>query len=82
MGIFVALSDESVQKSGLLNDKILCPQVDAFTAERFRGNPAAVCILDEVSHANVDDSTKSKIAAEMNLSETAFVEPSPSGEKG
>ncbi|CAL8464123.1 g3658 [Coccomyxa elongata] len=57
-------------------------QVDAFTAERFRGNPAAVCILDGVSHANVDDSIKSKIAAEMNLSETAFVEPSPSGEKG
>ncbi|BDA49247.1 Phenazine biosynthesis-like domain-containing protein 1 [Coccomyxa sp. Obi] len=57
-------------------------QVDAFTAERFRGNPAAVCILNDASHAHVDDLTKSKIAAEMNLSETAFLEPSASGEIG
>ena len=35
------------------------------------GNPAAVCLLqDEIS-----DELKQKIAAEMNLSETAFVQP-------
>jgi predicted PhzF superfamily epimerase YddE/YHI9 len=43
--------------------------VDAFTSEPFRGNPAAVCILD----APVDDDWMQSVAAEMNLSETAFV---------
>lgn len=35
------------------------------------GNPAAVCLLadDKV----MDDDTRQKVAAEMNLSETAFV---------
>lgn len=44
--------------------------VDAFTHERFRGNPAAVCVLGEPT----DDGWKQLVAAEMNLSETAFVE--------
>ena len=35
------------------------------------GNPAAVCLLKE----DLDDVMKQKIAAEMNLSETAFVVP-------
>ena len=35
------------------------------------GNPAAVCLLKE----DLDDAMKQKIAAEMNLSETAFVVP-------
>jgi PhzF family phenazine biosynthesis protein len=43
--------------------------VDAFTDEPFRGNPAAVCLLD----APLDDDRMLAIAAEMNLSETAFV---------
>lgn len=46
-------------------------QVDAFTDEPFRGNPAAVCILEE----ELDDGTLQAIAAENNLSETAFVRP-------
>lgn len=46
-------------------------QVDAFTAEPFRGNPAAVCLLD----APLPDRVMQAIAAEMNLSETAFVQP-------
>ncbi|HSJ31414.1 MAG TPA: PhzF family phenazine biosynthesis protein [Longimicrobiales bacterium] len=45
-------------------------QVDAFTAEAFRGNPAAVCILD----APRDDDWMAAVAREMNLSETAFLE--------
>lgn len=49
-------------------------QVDAFTTKRFSGNPAAVCILD---HAIADDIMQ-QIAAEMNLSETAFVRRLPS----
>ena len=44
-------------------------QVDAFTSEPFRGNPAAVCILDKVRTAEWMQS----LAAEMNLSETAFL---------
>ncbi len=44
-------------------------QVDAFTAEPFKGNPAAVCLLDEPR----DNAWMQAVAAEMNLSETAFL---------
>ncbi|MEM6777481.1 MAG: PhzF family phenazine biosynthesis protein [Planctomycetota bacterium] len=44
-------------------------QVDAFADRPFSGNPAAVCILDEFR----SDQQLQEIAAEMNLSETAFV---------
>jgi PhzF family phenazine biosynthesis protein len=43
-------------------------QVDAFTKEVFKGNPAAVCPLTEWLPAE----TMQKIALENNLSETAF----------
>ena len=43
-------------------------QVDAFTDELFAGNPAAVCPLEQWISADV----MQKIAAENNLSETAF----------
>ncbi len=43
-------------------------QVDAFTDRRFAGNPAAVCVLDEPA----DPRWMQDVAAEMNLSETAF----------
>jgi predicted PhzF superfamily epimerase YddE/YHI9 len=43
-------------------------QLDAFAADRFRGNPAAVCPLEEW----LDDATLQAIAAENNLAETAF----------
>jgi len=42
--------------------------VDAFTDRVFGGNPAAVCPLKEW----IDDATMQSIAAENNLSETAF----------
>jgi PhzF family phenazine biosynthesis protein len=44
-------------------------QVDAFTSNVFSGNPAAVCLLD----AWIDDRLLQSIAAENNLSETAFL---------
>ena len=50
-------------------------QVDAFTSVPFRGNPAAVCLLEE----SLPDDTLLAIAAEMNLSETAFVRPLTDG---
>ena len=43
--------------------------VDAFASKPFAGNPAAVAIVDEFP----SDETCKLIAAEMNLSETAFV---------
>jgi len=49
--------------------------VDAFSAEPFRGNPAAVCFLDEPR----PDAWMQRVAAEMNLSETAFLLPQPDG---
>jgi PhzF family phenazine biosynthesis protein len=49
--------------------KIKIFQVDAFTSELFKGNPAAVCLLDHW----LDDTLMQSIAAENNLSETAFV---------
>nr|BAB31348.1 unnamed protein product [Mus musculus] len=42
---------------------------DAFTATLFRGNPAAVCLLERT----LDEDAHQDIAREMNLSETAFV---------
>uniref|UniRef100_A0A7I4YIX2 Phenazine biosynthesis-like domain-containing protein n=1 Tax=Haemonchus contortus TaxID=6289 RepID=A0A7I4YIX2_HAECO len=45
--------------------------VDAFTAERFTGNQAAVCLIPRV----LRDGEYQKIAAEFNLSETAFPIP-------
>ena len=44
-------------------------QVDAFTLGPFSGNPAAVCPLDTW----LADDTMQNIAAENNLSETAFI---------
>lgn len=43
--------------------------VDAFTEKVFHGNPAAICILDKW----VDEKLMMNIAAENNLSETAFI---------
>lgn len=50
-------------------------QVDAFTDRPFRGNPAAVCVLDRPAGADWMQS----VATEMNLSETAFVCPEVDG---
>ena len=44
-------------------------QIDSFTKEKYKGNPAAVCIVEE----DLSETTMQQIAGEMNLSETAFV---------
>jgi PhzF family phenazine biosynthesis protein len=44
-------------------------QIDAFTSERFKGNPAAVMVLPEFPN----DATMQAISAENNLAETAFL---------
>lgn len=55
--------------------EITCLQVDAFTDRPFAGNPAAVCLLEEER----DEPWMQAAAAEMNLSETAFVRPLEEG---
>src|SRR5437764_10383927 len=45
--------------------------IDAFTTRLFAGNPAAVMLMDRFPEATV----LQKIAAENNLSETAFLVP-------
>ena len=55
--------------------KIPIYQVDAFTSKVFSGNPAAVCILDKW----VDDEILQAIAAENNLSETAYLVQNENG---
>jgi PhzF family phenazine biosynthesis protein len=50
-------------------------QVDAFTDQPFRGNPAAVCVLD----GPAGPAWMQAVAAEMNLSETAFLWPEEDG---
>lgn len=50
--------------------------VDAFTDRAFRGNPAAVCTLDGPAPGH----WMQDVAAELNLSETAFVVPRADGD--
>ncbi len=50
-------------------------QVDAFTDQPFKGNPAAVCLLDKKAKV----SWMKAVAREMNLSETAFLSPGRGG---
>jgi PhzF family phenazine biosynthesis protein len=49
--------------------------IDAFTDRPFRGNPAAVCLLDRERDAGWMQS----VGAEMNLAETAFLLARPDG---
>lgn len=49
--------------------------VDAFTDRPYSGNPAAVCILSKPA----DETWMKSLAAEMNLSETAFLHPIEGG---
>lgn len=51
--------------------------VDAFTHRPFAGNPAAVCLLDGPGDAD----WMQRVAAEMNLSETAFLHPEADGHR-
>ncbi|MHC4939089.1 MAG: PhzF family phenazine biosynthesis protein [Planctomycetota bacterium] len=50
-------------------------QIDAFADRPFTGNPAAVCLLEHAA----DEAWMQAVAAEMNLSETAFAVPRADG---
>lgn len=47
--------------------------VDAFAESAFKGNPAAVCFLDD-DHER-DDAWLQSLATEFNISETCFLTP-------
>ncbi len=49
--------------------------VDAFASQPFTGNPAAVCYTPEPLETDLMQA----IAGELNLSETAFIHPTPNG---
>ncbi len=55
--------------------KIPFYQVDAFSSKLFGGNPAAVCIMESW----LPDNVLQAVAAENNLSETAFLVPKSKG---
>lgn len=46
-------------------------QVDSFTSESFKGNPAGVCITEKP----LDEKLMQNLAMEMNIAETAFIYP-------
>jgi PhzF family phenazine biosynthesis protein len=50
-------------------------QIDAFTSEPFKGNSAAVCLLDRPG----EPGWMQKVAMEMNLAATAFIVPRADG---
>jgi len=58
-------------------DRVHIPlfHVNAFTEQSFLGNPAAVCFLDSW----LDEDRLRKVAAENNLSATAFLVPARAG---
>ena len=58
-----------------MSGKIEMYHVDAFTERPFTGNPTAVCLLNKFPA----DQWMQSMAAEMNLSETAFVCPADHG---
>jgi PhzF family phenazine biosynthesis protein len=53
--------------------------IDAFTDRPFAGNPAAVCLLDDAPDSP-DATWMQSVAAEMNLSETAFLRRAANGQ--
>jgi PhzF family phenazine biosynthesis protein len=53
----------------------LITQIDAFTSKPFAGNPAGVCLMEKAA----DERWMQNVAAEMNLSETAFLYPHERG---
>ncbi len=65
--IHIKDDEKSVINQGKAQMKMY--QVDAFTKQLFKGNPAAVIVLDHW----LDEAAMQNIALENNLSETAFV---------
>src|SRR5262249_22088486 len=67
VGSAIAVGTALYARSSAMKQTIY--QVDAFTDEPFHGNPAGVCLLER----SVNERFMQQVAAEMNLSETAFL---------
>ena len=52
------------------SELVLCVQVDAFTDSAFKGNPAAVCFLEDDQR---DEKWLQLVAAEFNISTTCYL---------
>ena len=61
-----------ISLAGGLTSSPWSSQVDAFTAGPFKGNPAAVCLLEDAAKA-ADERWMQSVASEFNLSQTAFL---------
>ncbi len=70
---YLAFIGKSVCPETVMSQTIIV--VDAFTDKPFAGNPAAVCVLE----GPADETWMKQVAAEMNLSETAFLHPEADG---
>jgi PhzF family phenazine biosynthesis protein len=55
----------------LVNNADVITQVDAFTELAFKGNPAAVCLLEQEK----DDEWLQALAAEFNINVTCYLIP-------
>lgn len=53
--------------------------IDAFTNTPFKGNPAAVCFLEEEDEGKVDEEWMQSVAKEFNISQTSFLTRTISG---
>lgn len=53
--------------------------MDAFTDRAFKGNPAAVCLLEEEDDDGKDVGWMQSVAAEFNVPVTCFLTPSTGG---
>lgn len=73
----VKTRNSPVNKGLYMKNPIVIYQVDAFTSEPFKGNPAGVCILEK----EMSDEWMQQIAAELHVSETAFISRDPEGFK-
>ncbi|XP_057722688.1 uncharacterized protein LOC130936612 isoform X2 [Arachis stenosperma] len=65
----VSSSSLASENLSMAKEPVKYSVVDAFTESAFKGNPAAVCLLDEER----DRQWKQAVAAEFNISETCFL---------
>ncbi len=76
----LSLTDPCACESVANNDEYKCYIVDSFASKPGTGNPAAVVLLEEDFNPEKNQKWMQKVAAEFNLSETAFCWPKGSNQ--
>jgi len=76
----LSLTDPCVCEHVANNDEYKCYIVDSFASKPGTGNPAAVVLLQEDFNPEKNQKWMQKVAAEFNLSETAFCWPKGSNQ--